>query len=194
MRRQLRSWLWRAPLDQEVTDEIALHLELRTRELIEAGLDPASARARALERMGDVAAVTQTCVNLGRRRDRTMRLGQWIEEGLFDVRFALRQLAAAPVFTAIAVTTLALGICANGAIFALVDARLLRPLPYADPDRLVTIWETSEADQRSIASAPNMLDWNGRSRTFEKITAAVSIAGPAWRATRIDPAVALRIR
>ena len=98
-----------------------------------------------------------------------MRLGQWIEEGLLDVKFALRQLAAAPVFTAIAVTTLALGIGANSGIFALVDATILRPLPYADPDRLVTIWETSEGNPRSFASPPNMLDWNGRSRTFEKI-------------------------
>jgi putative ABC transport system permease protein len=177
MKRQLRSWLWRAPVDQEVSDEIALHLELRTRELIDAGLDPASARARALERMGDVAAVTQTCVNLGRKRDRTMRLGQWIEDGLFDVKFAWRQLAAAPVFTAIAVTTLALGIGANSAIFALVDATLLRPLPYAEPDRLVTIWETAEANPRSFASAPNMLDWNGRSRTFEKIAGFTPAVG-----------------
>ena len=98
-----------------------------------------------------------------------MRLGQWIEEGLLDVKFALRQLAAAPVFTAIAVTTLALGIGANSGIFALVDATILRPLPYADPDRLVTIWETSEGNPRSFASPPNMLDWNGRSRTFEKV-------------------------
>src|SRR6188508_1594371 len=104
--------------------------------------------------------------HLGRKRDRTMRLGQWIEEGLLDVKFALRQLAAAPVFTAIAVATLALGIGANSGIFALVDATILRPLPYADPDRLVTIWETSEGNPRSFASPPNMLDWNGRSRTF----------------------------
>ena len=98
-----------------------------------------------------------------------MRLGQWLEELIYDVKFAFRQLRAAPVFAAIAVTTLALGIGGNSAIFALVDATLLRPLPYANPDRLVTIWETSDTTSRSFASPPNMLDWNGRSRTFAKI-------------------------
>ena len=169
MKKSLRAWLWRVPLEQEITDEIALHLELRTRELIRGGMDPTSARELALQRMGDVAVVKETCVNLGRKRDRRMRLGQWLEELRHDVKFAFRQLRAAPVFTAIAVTTLALGIGANSAIFALVDATLLRPLPYGNPDRLVTIWETSDANPRSFASPPNMLDWNGRSRTFEKI-------------------------
>ena len=98
-----------------------------------------------------------------------MRLSHWFEELRDDVKFALRQLRAAPVFTAIAVTTLALGIGANSAIFALVDATLLRPLPYANPDRLVTIWETSDTNPRSFASPPNMLDWNTRSQTFERI-------------------------
>ena len=169
MRKSLRSWLWRVPIDQEIADEIALHLELRTRELIQSGMDPRSARELALQRMGDLAVVKETCVNLGRKRDRGMRLTLWFEELHDDVRFALRQLRAAPVFTAIAVATLALGIGANSAIFALVDATLLRPLPYANPDRLVTIWETSDANSRSFASPPNMLDWNERSRTFEKI-------------------------
>jgi putative ABC transport system permease protein len=177
MKRLLRSWLWRVPLDQEITDEIALHLELRTRELIQAGMDPGSARALALERMGDVALVKETCRNLGRKRDRRMRIGQWVEELRHDVKFAFRQLRAAPVFTAIAVTTLALGIGANSAIFALVDATLLRPLPYAHPDRLVTIWETSDANPRSFASPPNMLDWHGRSRTFEKIAGFIPSVG-----------------
>ncbi len=98
-----------------------------------------------------------------------MRVSQWFEEMRDDVTYAFRQLRAAPVFTVIAVTTLALGIGANSAIFALVDATLLRPLPYANPDRLVTIWETSGTNPRSFASPPNMLDWNTRSRTFEKI-------------------------
>ena len=86
-----------------------------------------------------------------------------------DIAFALRQLRAAPGFTLIAAATLALGIGANSAIFALVDATLLRPLPYRDADRLVTIWETSAATTRGFASPPNMLDWKARSRTFETI-------------------------
>ena len=177
MKKSLRSWLWRVPVDQEVTDEIALHIELRTRELIQGGMDPTSARELALKRMGDVATVKETCVNLGRKRDRGMRVSQWFEDLRDDVKFAFRQLRAAPVFTAIAVTTLALGIGANSAIFALVDATLLRPLPYADPNRLVTIWETTDANPRSFASPPNMLDWNTRSRTFEKIAGFIPNVG-----------------
>ena len=80
----------------------------------------------------------------------------WFEELSTDIRFAFRQLVAAPGFTLVATLTLALGIGANSAIFALVDATLLRPLPYGNPDRLVTIWETSETTQRSFASPPNM--------------------------------------
>jgi putative ABC transport system permease protein len=100
-----------------------------------------------------------------------MRVAQWLEAFNDDVRFAVRQLRGAPGFTLVATLTLALGIGANSAIFALVDATLLRPLPYADPGRLVTIWERTETNPRSYASPPNMLDWNARSRTFEKIAA-----------------------
>ena len=92
-----------------------------------------------------------------------------MDELRHDLTFALRQLRIAPAFTLIAAVTLALGIGANSAIFALVDATLLRPLPYRDADRLVTIWETSGATRRGFASPPNMLDWKTRSRTFEAI-------------------------
>jgi putative ABC transport system permease protein len=92
-----------------------------------------------------------------------------IDELRQDISFAFRQLRSAPVFTLIAAATLSLGIGANSAIFALVDATLLRPLPYAAPDRLVTIWETTAATPRGFASPLNMSDWLGRGRTFEKI-------------------------
>jgi len=140
MRRSLRSWLWRVPLDQEVDEELAFHIEMRTRELVENGLDPRIAREMVLARLGDVNRLRRTCVDLGRKRDREMRVTRWIGERRDDVRFALRQLKAAPAFTAVAAITLALGIGANSAMFALADATLIRPLPYPDSDRLVMVW------------------------------------------------------
>jgi putative ABC transport system permease protein len=169
MKRSLRSWLWRVPLDREFDEEIELHVEMRTRELVDQGIDPAAAREIALKKMGDLEAFKRSCVDLGRKRDREMSIALWLEELRDDIRFAFRQLRAAPAFALVATLTLALGIGANSAIFALVDATLLRPLPYPTPDRLVTIWEKSPATAKGFASPLNMLDWDARSRTFEKI-------------------------
>ena len=169
MKRSLRSWLWRVPLDQEFDEEIELHIEMRTRELVDQGIDPATAREMAIRKMGDLEAFKRTCVDLGRKRDREMSVTLWLEELRDDIKFAFRQLTAAPAFTLVATLTLALGIGANSAIFALVDATLLRPLPYPNPDRLVTIWEKSPATAKGFASPPNMQDWNARGRTFDKI-------------------------
>jgi hypothetical protein len=77
MRRSLRSWLWRVSIDQEVDEELELHVELRTRELIERGLDAKTAREVATGRLGDIPRLKRTCVDLGRKRDREMRLTQW---------------------------------------------------------------------------------------------------------------------
>jgi putative ABC transport system permease protein len=86
-----------------------------------------------------------------------------------DVKVAVRQLKGSPGFTLVAAITLALGIGANSAMFALVDATLLRPLPFGDPGRLVMLTERSPAGQRSFTSPLNMLDWNERSRAFDVI-------------------------
>ena len=88
-----------------------------------------------------------------------MRLTQWLEEFRDDVTFAVRQLRGSPAFTLVAAMTLALGIGANSAIFALVDATLLRPLPFREPERLVMVWErsdTSLAEQGGAAQSPRL--------------------------------------
>ena len=94
-----------------------------------------------------------------------------------DLKFAFRQLLKNPGFTAVAVLTLALGIGANTAIFSVINGVLLRPLPYPEPDRLVTLWERSP--QRGIeqerVSGPNYLDWRAQSTVFADM--AVS---PGW--------------
>lgn len=173
MKRSLRSWLWRVPLDQEVDEELALHIELRTRELVERGLDPKRARDIVLSRIGDLGQLKRTCMDLGRKREREMRLTRFIEEFRDDVRLAFRQLAKAPGFALVATITLALGIGVNSAIFALVDATLLRPLPFHEPDRLVAVWERTDRTARGFASPLNMLDWNERTRSFELIAGFV---------------------
>jgi putative ABC transport system permease protein len=177
MRRSLRSWLWRVPIDQEIDEELALHVDMRTRELVERGMDPKAARESALSRLGDVASLKRTMTTIGRKRDREMRVTLWLEELRDDLKFAFRQLKNSPAFTLVATLTLALGIGANSAIFALVDATLLRPLPYREPDRLVAIWESSAKNAKGYVSPLNMLDWNTRSRTFEKIAGFTPTVG-----------------
>src|SRR4249919_199273 len=92
---------------------------------------------------------------------------------LADLRYSLRLLRKAPGFTAIAVATLALGIGANTAIFSAVDAVLIRPLPYTDPDRVVLVWEdnTAAGFPRNTPAPGNYSDWKRLQRSFSGIAA-----------------------
>src|SRR5688500_13392284 len=92
---------------------------------------------------------------------------------LSDVRVALRSLRKAPGFTAVVVLTLALGIGANAAIFSVLNAVLLRPLPYPEADRIMTLW-TDNANQgwpKDVSSYPNFLDWRAQNTTFAEMAA-----------------------
>jgi len=169
MRRSLKSLLWKVPLDEEVDEEIAFHVEMRTRELVDKGMDPRIAREMVLARLGDMGRLKRTCVDLGRRRDREMRFTQWLDERRQDVRFAFRQLKSSPAFTAVAAITLALGIGANSAMFALADATLLRPLPYPDANRLVMVWERSPTFPRVPMSPVTLRDLDEQNRSFERL-------------------------
>src|ERR1051325_11993835 len=90
MKRPLRSWFWTIPVEQEVDEELDFHLEAHTRDLIEQGMDPQTARDAARQRLGDLQRLRRTCVQLGRKRDRTMRIAQWIDDFRDDLKFALR--------------------------------------------------------------------------------------------------------
>jgi putative ABC transport system permease protein len=106
-----------------------------------------------------------------------MSLARWTSELRDDARFGMRQLWRAPAFTLVAAATLALGIGANSAIFALADATLLRPLPFRDPGRLVMIYERNERSPKNRVAPLNALDWSARSRTFERISGYVPNVG-----------------
>src|SRR6266542_3764912 len=96
---------------------------------------------------------------------------------MLDLKFAIRQLLKNPGFTAVAVLTLALGIGANTAIFSIINGLLLKPLPYPEPDRLVTLWERNpkEGIEQERVSGPNYLDWRAQNTVLSELAAS-----PGW--------------
>src|SRR5687767_9635828 len=176
MRRSLRSWLWRVPIEQEVEEELAFHLEMRRREG-----KPVDA--------AEVERVRRVCLEIARKRDREMRLTQWLDDVGTDIRFAIRQIRASPGFAFVAILTLALGIGANSVIFALADVTLLRPLAFPDSGRVVAVMEHSVAAPRLGMSLPTLRDVRERNRSFEALAAVAQGAGGGPLVTAPDGTV-----
>ncbi|MFI5228034.1 MAG: permease prefix domain 1-containing protein, partial [Gemmatimonadales bacterium] len=158
----------RATIHHEIDDEMRFHLDARTEALVRLGHSPDEARRISLAEYGDLAAAHTQLAAIDRRRVERTAAREWFESLMQDLKFSLRGLRARPAFAATVVLTLALGIGANAAIFSVVDAVLLRPLPFAQPERLATLWEVyhSNVDSRSEASYPDYLDWRARNRSF----------------------------
>ena len=165
-RRYLR--FWGNDLDADVDDEFRFHLETEIEDLVARGMSPATARAEALRRFGHVDAYRQYCRSADARRLGRQRRTENISVLIQDLRFAARSLRRQPAFAAIAVLTIGLGIGATAGIFSVVNGVLLKPLPYPEPDRLVTLWETLK-DDRIAVSYQDYLDWRRRQRGFEDV-------------------------
>ena len=156
----------------DVDAELAFHVEMRVRELIEQGETPERARQLALQRFGDYDVAREECVAINERRKRHMQRTQFMTELRQDIGYAFRMLRRTPAFTAAALLTLALGIGANSAIFSVVNGVLLESLPYRDAARLHHL-QMLYPDGTKYAgySAPDFMSVRQDTRVFEQIEA-----------------------
>jgi putative ABC transport system permease protein len=164
----MRLRLFQSDLREDVDAELQFHLEMHIRDLIAAGCAPAVAREEAERRFGELGSVRRACLAIDTRVARRSRRLEFLGDLWRDARFAWRSLRRQPGFLAAILLTLGIGIGANSAIFTVVRATLLRPLPYAEPERLVHLWELTPtaSSGRSEASHPDYLDLKSRNRSL----------------------------
>ena len=159
--------------DAEVDSELRFHLDERIQANIAAGMSPDEARLAAVERFGDVDGVREECARLLTEERRTRRRRDWLDDARQDLRFAARSALGAPMFTLLAVLTLALGIGANAAMFGVVKSVLLNSLPYADAGRLTQVYTPIKAlgERIGMISAGTISDLRERQHSFSSLGA-----------------------
>lgn len=161
----LRALLRRSQVERELDEELRYHLERQTEQNVRLGMSPEEARHAAFRSFGGVEQAKE--------RSRDARGVRGLEDLWQDLRYGARMLLKQPAFTLIAVLTLALGIGATTALFSVVNGVLLRPLPYRDEARIVTLWQSNlhSGVAREETSPATFLDWRERLQSYEAIAA-----------------------
>jgi putative ABC transport system permease protein len=153
-------------METDMDDEMRFHVEMESADLIARGVSPEEARRRALVSFGGVARFKE--------EGRDARGVGPLEDFVRDLRFGARSLRRRPGFAAVVVLTLAIGIGGTTAIFGAVHGVLLAPLPYREPDRIITVWtkDDVEGESQQDVAPGNFLDWRARQRSFSTFAAA----------------------
>jgi hypothetical protein len=165
---RLRGMFWRSRLDHDVDEELRSHLEMRTADNAAAGMPPEEARFDAQRRFGNTTLMKEDT--------QAMDIVGWIERLFQDLLYAGRMLRRSPGFTAVAVLTLALGIGGNIAIFTVVRAVLLSPLPYSHPEQLVRVFDDLRGPNTHDVgmSVPELWDLRDKSQLFHDARSAAA--------------------
>jgi putative ABC transport system permease protein len=176
-----QAWRWarstarRRRLEIGLDEELRFHLDQQTEKFRRSGMSADEARRQALIRFGGVEGI--------RERTRDEIRPALLDDSARDIQYGFRLLRRAPGFAAAALLTLAIGIGATAAIFSVVRTVVLEPLPYAEPDRIVGIWETSRGGTgRNVIAPANFIEWRERAKTL----AHLGMVGPTGFATIIN--------
>jgi putative ABC transport system permease protein len=166
LRLRLRSLFLRHNVDRELEAELQFHLDQLVEENAATGITPDEARRLALLKIGGITQFQEEC--------RDMRRVNYIDDLLRDLQYAARNLHRNPGFAVLAILIMALGIGANTAVFSVVNAVLLKPLSYRDPDRIVTLSNSSTTREAPTAlseqvSIPDFQDWHDQSSSFDSM-------------------------
>ena len=164
LRDRLHALRQRETVINDIDREMRAHLDLQVEENIKAGMSPQEAREKAMRSFGNVNRAVDAAYDV--------KGGGLLETLSQDIRYGLRMLVKHKAFTSIAVITLALGIGANTAIFSVVNELLLRPLPYRDAERIVTLWEvTPNGRHQNSVSRANFRAWRDQNTSYQYIAA-----------------------
>jgi putative ABC transport system permease protein len=159
----IRRLIHRRSAERELEEEIRAHLEMEVEQNVADGMSPEEARLAARRSFGSVAIA---------KEDSRAIWGLSSLEILWqDLRYGARMLLKRKAFTVVATLTLALGIGANTAVFSVISAVLVRPLPFAEADQLVTIWETQPDVRGPVGTYPDFLDWRAQAQSFQGMAA-----------------------
>jgi putative ABC transport system permease protein len=159
----LRRFFFRNDLESDLNAELESHIAMETGQRIERGESPVSARQAALRQFGNVGLVAEVT--------REMWGFTWLEQSLQDIRYGFRSFVRSPLFSAIVVLTLALGIGSSTAIFTLLHGILLRALPFPQPNQLVMVWELPPGTaKRNVVLLNNFVAWK-KSHSFQSMAA-----------------------
>ena len=150
-RRYLR--FWRPNIAEDVDAELRFHMEMRVREYMTRGMSEVDARQAVRDRLGDVDAARDECIELGKVREIHARNADFLDGLRADLRYALRSLGRAPGWTAVALLTIALGVGATTAVFRVADSLLVRPMRYRDASRVFVFRRLFDLGNRQ-ATAP----------------------------------------
>lgn len=163
----LRTLRRRRSIEFDLDDELRFHVEMETEANLRRGLDADAARRAAIKTLGGLPQV--------RAATRSVWRLPWVEALLRDLHFAGRLVRRRPAFAAAVIVPLAVGIGATTTAFSAVEGMLLRPLVYAEPERVMTVWETDveQGGSRLEVSPGNFVDWRERNHTFDVMALAV---------------------